>query len=189
MPKVSSNNVRVGNAIDHKGKLWRVIKINHTMPGKGGAFNQMELRGLKDGSKLNERFRAAEDVEVIRLEQNEYQFLFEDGSNMTIMHPETFEQMEMSLDVLGDQKIYLQDGMNIIVESYEDDIIGAVLPEHVVLEIVETEAVVKGQTAAASNKPAILDNGVRIMVPPFLSEGDRVVVRTVDSQYIEREKK
>lgn len=189
MPKVSSNNVRVGNAVSHKGKLWRVVKINHTMPGKGGAFNQMELKCLKDGSKLNERFRAAEDIDVIRLEQTEYQFLFEDGSNMTLMHRETYEQMEVSLDVLGDQKAFLQDGMNIIVEDYEDEIIGAVLPEQVVLEVVETEAVVKGQTAAASNKPAVLDNRIRIMVPPFICEGDRIIVRTSDSQYIEREKK
>lgn len=188
MPKVKANAVRVGNAIEHRDKLWRVVKIQHTMPGKGGAFNQMELKELKTGTKLNERFRATEDIEVVRLEQTQYQYLFKDDNAMTVMHPETYEQIELPLDVLGDLVVYLQDGMMVDVETYEEQLIGAVLPEHVTLEIVETEAVVKGQTAASSNKPAVLDNGVRVMVPPFLNVGDRVIVRTSDSEYIERAK-
>ncbi len=188
MPKVKANSVRVGNTIEHRDKLWRVVKIQHTMPGKGGAFNQMELKELQTGTKLNDRFRAAEDIEVVRLDQTVYQYLFKDEYNMTLMHPETFEQIEIALDVLGDAVIYLQDGMMIDVETYEEQVIGAVVPEHVTLEIVETEAVVKGQTAASSNKPAILENGVRVMVPPFITVGERVIVRTEDSQYIERAK-
>ncbi len=186
--KVVANQTRVGNVIEHQKKLWRIVKINHTMPGKGGAFNQMELKDLKTGTKLNERFRATETLEVCRLEQKDYQYLYMEGDMLMLMDNETYEQTNINKKVLGELEVFLQDGMTISVESYEDDIIGAVLPEHVTLEIIDTEAVVKGQTAASSNKPATMDNGIRVMVPPFIGVGDRIIVRTSDSAYIERAK-
>ncbi len=188
MPKIVANSVRVGNVVEHQKKLWRVVKTAHTMPGKGGAFQQMELKELRTGTKLNERFRAQENLEVVRLDQTEYQFLYADGDMLVLMHPETFEQIEISSDELGDEKAYLQDGMAVEVESFEEQIIGILLPDKVTVTITETEGVVKGQTAASSNKPATLENGVRVMVPPFLDAGDRIVVSVYDNSYVERAK-
>ncbi len=186
--KVNANSVRVGNVLDYQGKLWRVMKTAHTMPGKGGAFVQAELKSLKEGTKLNERFRSTEDLEVARLDQKEMQFLFSDGEELTFMDSESYEQITLQADFLGDQLPFLQDNMQVMVEFYEESPIGVELPEKVVLEITETEAVVKGQTAASSNKPAVLENGIRVMVPPFLSAGEKIVVRTTDITYVERAK-
>ena len=188
MPKTNANNVRIGNVIEHQKKLWRVVKSEHVKPGKGGAFCQMELKELTVGTKLNERFRSTEDLEVVRLDQTTYQYLYEEGENIVLMDPATYEQKTIAKSLLGDQAVYLQDGMNITVESSEHGIIGATLPDQVILEVVEAEAVVKGQTAASSNKPALMENGVRVMVPPFISVGDRLVIRTLDGEYIERAK-
>lgn len=188
MVKVIANMIRLNNVIEHQGKLWRVVKIDHTQPGKGGAFNQMELQALESNTKLNERFRAGEKIQQVRLEQNDYSFLFEDGDRMTLMNDDTYEQTEFDKSLLGARAAFLQDGMIITVEDYEGRPIGATLPAQVILEITETEAVVKGQTAANSNKPAILENGSRVMVPPFLGTGDKIVVRTEDGAYIERAK-
>jgi elongation factor P len=184
--RINGNAIRPGNVIEHKGGLWRAVKIQHTQPGKGGAYLQVELRNLRDGSKLNERFRASENVERARLEQQIYQFLFADGESYTFMNNESYEQVELSANLLGEQTAYLQDGISVQVESYEGEILGIALPEHVTLEVSETEPVVKGQTAAASYKPAILDNGVRTMVPPFVSTGDSVVIATEDGAYVKR---
>ena len=184
--KINGNAIRPGNVIEHKGGLWRAVKVQHTQPGKGGAYLQAELRNLRDGSKLNERFRAAESVERVRLDQKDYQFLFGDGDSFTFMDTETYEQIELNADALGEQASYLQDGMTVQVESYEGEVIGIALPEHVVLEVTDTEPVVKGQTAAASYKPAQLDNGMRAMVPPFVSVGDKVVIATEDGSYVKR---
>ncbi|MDP6565451.1 MAG: elongation factor P [Alphaproteobacteria bacterium] len=184
--RINGNAIRPGNVIEHKGGLWRAVKIAHTQPGKGGAYLQVELRNLRDGSKLNERFRASENVERVRLDQKEHQFLFGDGDSFTFMDSESYEQIELNADLLGDQAAYLQDGMTVSIESYEGSILGISLPEHVSLEVGETEPVVKGQTAAASYKPAVLSNGVRTSVPPFVGIGDVVVVSTDDGGYVKR---
>ncbi len=190
--KVNANAVRVGNVIEHQKKLWRVIKMQHVMPGKGGAFQQMELKGLKDGTKMYERFAAKEDVEVCRLTQTAYTYLYHEGDSIAVMNQESYEQLSISLDLIGEQDAYLQDGMELMVETYDEedssDIVGITLPEHVTLAVSETEAVVKGQTAASSNKPAVMENGVRVMVPPFIGVGDRIVVKTEDGSYVERAK-
>jgi elongation factor P len=188
MAKVIANVIRPNNIIEHQGKLWRVVKIDHTQPGKGGAFNQMTLQALESNTKLNERFRASEKIEQVRLEQHDYTFLFEDGDMVTLMDEETYEQFEFNKSVFGDKAIFLQDGLKVTIESYDERPIGAEFPAHVIFTIVETEAVVKGQTAASSNKPAICDNGHRIMVPPFIETGERVVIRTEDGEYVERAK-
>ena len=184
--RINGNAIRPGNVVEHKGGLWRAVKIAHTQPGKGGAYLQVELRNLRDGSKLNERFRASENVEKIRLDQREYQFLFSDGDSYTFMDTESYEQVEINADQLGDQAAYLRDGMSVSIESHEGGILGVSLPEHVTLEVTETEPVLKGQTAAASYKPAVLENNVRSSVPPFVGIGDKIIVATEDGSYVKR---
>lgn len=184
--KINGNAIRPGNVIEHKGGLWRAVRIQHTQPGKGGAYLQVELKNLRDGSKLNERFRSAETVERARLEQKDYQYLFTDGALVTFMDTDSYEQVSISSDLIGDQAIYLQDGMMVQVEMYEEEPLGLILPEHVTLEVTETEPVVKGQTAANSYKPATLDNGMRCMVPPFVGVGEKVVVATAEGTYVSR---
>ncbi|MBC8240025.1 MAG: elongation factor P [Alphaproteobacteria bacterium] len=184
--RINGNAIRPGNVVEHKGGLWRAVKIAHTQPGKGGAYLQVELRNLRDGSKLNERFRASENVERVRLDQKEFQFLFGDGTSYTFMDAETYDQVELSTEQLGDQAAYLQDGMTVTVESHEGAVLGVSLPEQVILEVTDTEPVLKGQTAAASYKPAVLENGVRSSVPPFVGVGDKIVINTEDGAYVKR---
>lgn len=184
--KINGNAIRPGNVIEHQGGLWVAVRIQHTQPGKGGAYLQVELKNIRDGRKLNERFRSSESVERVRLDQKDYQYLFEADGKYTFMDQETFDQIEIDGEFLGDQAAFLQDGMMVVVESYEGEPLAVNLPEHVTVEILETEPVVKGQTATSSYKPAIATNNVRIMVPPFINAGDRVVVATADSTYVKR---
>lgn len=184
--KINGNAIRPGNVIEHKGGLWRAVKIQHTQPGKGGAYLQVELKNLRDGTKLNERFRSSETVERARLEQKPYQYLYADGDLLTFMDTSTYEQIAMNRDLVGDPAVYLQDGMEVSVEFFEEEPLGVALPEQVVLQITEADAVVKGQTASSSYKPAMLENGVRVMVPPHIEAGTRVVISTADSEYVKR---
>ncbi len=184
--KINGNEIRPGNVIQHKTGLWVAVKTQAVKPGKGGAFAQVELKNLVDGSKLNERFRASETVERVRLEQKDYQYLYADGEMLTFMDSETYEQIELATDFVGDRAAFLQDGMIVTVESHEGKHLGIQLPEQVILEITETEPTVKGQTAASSYKPAILENGLRVMVPPFVSTGEKIVVDTSETTYIRR---
>lgn len=187
--KINGNAIRPGNIIEHQGRLWRAVKIAHTQPGKGGAYLQVELKDIRDGTKLNERFRASETVERVRLDQKEYQFLYSDGEDYTFMDNENYEQITLNIDFIGeDAAAFLQEGMTVTIESYEDSPIGVSLPETVIMRIVEADAVVKGQTASSSFKPAILENGVRVMVPPHVESGTRIVVNTADATYVERAK-
>ncbi len=184
--KINGNSVRPGNVIEHQGGLWVAVRIQHTQPGKGGAYLQVELKNIRDGRKLNERFRSSESVERVRLDQKDYQFLFETDGKYTFMDQESYEQIDINGELLGDQATYLQDGMQVIVESYEGEPLAVVLPEQVTLEISETEPVIKGQTVSSSYKPAKTTNGIRVMVPPFVGSGDRVVVATEDGSYVKR---
>jgi len=184
--KINGNEIRPGNVIEHKGGLWAAVKTQAVKPGKGGAFNQVEFKNLVDGTKLNERFRASETVERVRLDQNDYQFLYAEGDMLTFMHLENYDQIQLAEDFIGERAAFLQDGMTVVVESYEGKPIGVSLPDQVILEVVEAEPVVKGQTAASSNKPAVLENGVRVMVPPFVSTGEKIVVDTNELTYIKR---
>ncbi len=184
--KIDGNAIRPGNVIEHKGGLWRAVKIQHTQPGKGGAYLQVELKNLRDGSKLNERFRSSEKVDRVRLEQKDYQFLFQEGALFTFMDTTNYEQITLSEEDIGEQAVYLRDGMDVQLEMYDGKPLGVRLPEHVEVQVMETEPVVKGQTASSSYKPAKIDNGVRVMVPPFINEGDRIVVATEDSTYVKR---
>ena len=184
--KINGNEIRPGNVIQHNGSLWAVAKLQHVKPGKGGAFAQVELKNLLNGSKLNERFRSSETVERVRLEQNDYQFLYEADAMLVFMSTNNYEQIEIQSDFVGERAAFLQDGMLVVVESHEGRPIGVRLPDQVTLEVSETEPVVKGQTAASSNKPALLENGVRTMVPPFVDAGDKIVVDTNEVSYIKR---
>ncbi|MGN6548844.1 MAG: elongation factor P [Pararhizobium sp.] len=184
--KINGNEIRPGNVIEHNGSLWAAVKTNHVKPGKGGAFNQVELKNLLDGTKLNERFRASETVERVRLEQKDFQFLYEQGDMLVFMDSGSYEQLELQKDFVGDRAAFLQDGMTVTVELYEEKPIGVALPDQVTLAIVEADPVVKGQTAASSYKPAVMENGVRVMVPPFIEAGERIIVDTNEIAYIRR---
>ena len=184
--RIYGNAIRPGNIIEHKNRLWQAVKIQHTQPGKGGAYLQVELKDLRDGTKLNERFRAAENVEKVRLDEKEYQFLYAEGDLLNFMETETYEQITLDRKLVGDQAVFLLDGVMVTVLSHEGEALTVQLTETVVLEVTETEAVIKGQTAAGSFKPAILENGVRTMVPPHIETGTRVVIATADSAYRER---
>ncbi len=187
--KINGNAIRPGMVIGHQGRLWRAVKTQHTQPGKGGAYLQVELKDISSGTKLNERFRSSETVERARLDQRAHQFLFSDDDMYTFMDTETYEQIMVSGDLIGaDQIAFLHSGMTVQIESYEETPISVRLPDSVTLEVAEADAVVKGQTASSSYKPAILENGVKIMVPPHIEAGTRVVVATADATYMERAK-
>jgi elongation factor P len=186
MPKINGNEIRPGNVLEHDGGLWVAVKANHVKPGKGGAFAQVELKNLRDGRKLNERFRSEDKVERVRLDQKDQQFLYESDDMLTFMDSETFEQIALPADILGDRRPFLQDGMTVTIEYYGDEALNVTLPQKVTCTVVDTEPVVKGQTAANSYKPAILDNGVRIMVPPFIATEEAIIVNTETLEYSER---
>ncbi|RYH11655.1 elongation factor P [Tropicimonas sp. IMCC6043] len=186
MPKINGNEIRPGNVLEHNGGLWVAVKADHVKPGKGGAFAQVELRNLRNGSKLNERFRSADKVERVRLEQKDQQFLYESDGMLVFMDSDTFEQIELPAEILGERRPFLQDGMTIKIEYYEHEALNATLPQKVTCKVVETEPVVKGQTAANSFKPALLDNGVKVMVPPFVGQDEDIVVNTETMEYSER---
>jgi elongation factor P len=184
--KISGVDIRPGNIIEHEGGLWRAVKIQHTQPGKGGAYMQVELKNLIDGRKTNVRFRSSETVERVRLDTKDFQFLYAEGDMLTFMDKETYEQVALPKDLLGEAAAFLQDGMDVIMELYEEKPISVQLPDQIEATIVEADAVVKGQTASSSYKPAVLDNGVRIMVPPHIASGTRVVVDVYEQAYVRR---
>ncbi len=184
--KISGNEIRPGNVIQHKGALWVAVKTQHVKPGKGPAYAQVELKNAIDGTKLNERFRSSETVERVRLEQRDYQFLYGEGDMLTFMDMDTYDQIAIPKDFLEERAAFLQDGMKVSIESHEGRPIGISLPDQVTLKVVEAEPVVKGQTAASSYKPAVLENGVRVLVPPFIGVGERVVVDTNEITYVRR---
>ena len=180
--------IRPGWVIVHKDKNWSVLKTNTVKPGKGGAFINVEMKELIDGTKTVERYRTDDTIEKVMVETIKCQFLFEDTQFLTFMENENYEQFNLGLDVLGDQRPFLADGMEVGVSFVGGNPASVELPQNVICKIAETEPVVKGQTAASSNKPAILDNGVRVMVPPFVNVDDRIVVNTKEFSYVERAK-
>ena len=184
--KINGNEIKPGNVILHNGQLMLAVKCDHVKPGKGGAFAQVEMKGIVTGTKLNERFRSSETVERVRLEQKDYQYLYEQGDMLVFMDNETYEQIELPKDFVGERAAFLQDGMIVTVESYEEKPLGVSLPDYVTLEVVEADAVVKGQTASSSYKPAVMDNGLKVMVPPFIAAGEKIIVDTNEVTYVRR---
>jgi elongation factor P len=184
--KISGVDIRPGNIIEYEGGIWRAVKTQHTQPGKGGAYMQVEMKNLLDGRKTNVRFRSAEIVERVRLDTKDFQYLFAEGDQLTFMDKESYDQVQLPRDLLGDAAAFLQDGMDVTMELYDERPISVQLPEQVEATIVEADAVVKGQTASSSYKPAVLDNGVRILVPPHIASGTRVVVDVYEQTYVRR---
>ncbi|HEV2561327.1 MAG TPA: elongation factor P [Rhizomicrobium sp.] len=186
MAKVAGNEIRPGMMIEHQGGLWMAVKTQAVKPGKGGAYNQVELKNVVTGTKLNERFRSADPVEEIHLEKKDFQFLFASDDALTFMDMETYDQIELQRDFVGDSAQYLQDGMKVLVQLHEGKPIGIALPQHVTLEVVEADAVMRGGTAAPSYKGAVLENGLKIQVPPFINAGTKVIISTEDGSYVRR---
>ena len=186
--KVSAITLRKGNVLEHNGKLMIVSNYEIIQPGKGASVIQVEMRDIRTGNKDNVRFRTQETVERLRLDQDEHQYLFGDEDSYTFMNTENYEQIAVSKDIVGDAGVFLQDGMMVQIESHEGEPLGVQLPDMVTMEIVEAEPVVKGQTATTSYKPAILENGAKVMVPPFIDVGTRIIIKTEDSTYVERAK-
>lgn len=186
--KVAAITLRKGNVLDYNDKLMIVTGYEIMQPGKGASVIQVEMRDVRSGNKDNVRFRTQETVERVRLDQSKFQYLFNDGENYTFMNSETYEQVMVPADIVGEPAIFLQDGMEVTIETHEGEPLGVQLPDSVTLEIVEAEPVIKGQTATTSYKPAVLENGAKVMVPPHIDVGTRVVVKTEDSSYVERAK-
>lgn len=184
--RIGGNALRPGQVILHQNRLWVITKTQHTQPGKGGAYMQAELKDIKDGTKKNERFRSSETVEKVFLEEVPYRYLYQQQEEYTFMHPESYQQISLGADLLNVSPDFLQENMEVSIGFYEDAPIFVNLPAQVVLTIVETDMVVKGQTASSSYKPAQLENGMRIMVPPHIEAGIKVVVNTEDGTYVER---
>jgi elongation factor P len=185
--KINANAIKPGNVLQHEGGLWTVVKTQHVKPGKGGAFAQVELKNIEDGRKLNERWRTSETVERITLEQKDHTYLYENGDMLVFMDTDNYEQIELHKDFVGEERVqFLQDGMKVTLEFHDERPIGMELPDTVVLEIVEADGVVKGQTASSSYKPAKASNGMRIMIPPFMEVGQKIVVSTDTGEYLRR---
>jgi len=186
--KVNGNTIKPGNVVEHKNGLWVATKTSHVKPGKGGAFAQIELRNLKDGSKLNERFRSSESVERVILEEIPHAFLYRENDNLIFMNNQTFEQISLNIAMIGDQAAFLQDGMNVIINIYNENPVSVIMPDNCIEEIIEADAVIKGQTVSSSFKPAVLKNGVKVMVPAHIEVGAKIVVRPSDCTYVEKAK-
>lgn len=186
--KVIASSLRKGNVVEVDGRLYVVLSAENFHPGKGTPVTQVEMRRISDGTKVSERWKTTEQVEKAHVDERAYDFLYEDGEGYHFMEPETYEQVAVSPDVIGDQKVYLQDGMRVFLQTHEGVAIAMELPQKITVEVTETEPVVKGQTASSSYKPAMCDNGLRVMVPPHISVGTRIVISTADNTYQERAK-
>ncbi len=186
--RIDGSAVRMGMVIEYEGKLKLVVKHEIRTPGNLRSFNQVELKDVVNGTKQNIRLSSSEAVERVSLDQSSYNFLFADGNMLTFMNNESYEQISLPKDMLGESAAFLQDGMTVSIESYEGKPISIQLPAKVTMTIVEADPVIKGQTATTSYKPAILENGVRVMVPPFIAAGEKIVVDTMSLEYVERAK-
>jgi elongation factor P len=186
--KINAIDIKPGNVLEHQNKLWLVLKRDLVQPGKGGAFAQVEMRDLRGGSKLSERFRTQETVERVRLDEKDMQFLYTEDGMATFMDNESYEQVSVPREVIGDPADFLADGMVCQVTLYEGIALSVELPQSVTLEVVEADPVVRGQTASSSYKPGKLENGRRVLIPPHIGAGTRIVVNTTDGSYVERAK-
>ena len=182
--KISGVDIRPGNILEYERGIWKVAKIQHTQPGKGGAYMQVEMKNLQDGRKTNVRFRSADTVERVRMDTKDFQFLYHDGDALVFMDKDNYEQISLPADLVGEAAAFLQDGMDVSLEMWDEKPISVALPDQVEATIVEADAVVKGQTASSSYKPALLDNGVRVMVPPHIESGTRIVVDVYERTYV-----
>ena len=186
MAKITGNEISPGTLINHEGGLWIAVKTQKVKPGKGGAYNQVELKNVTTGTKLNQRFRSDEAVDEAYLDKKDFQFLYASGDMLTFMDMESYEQIELATDFVGDQAQFLQDGMKTLVQLYDGRPIGIKLPVQVTLTVAEADPVLKGGTAAPSYKTAVLENGLKLQVPPFIGAGEKIIVATEDGSYVRR---
>jgi len=186
--KINAIDLKPGNVLEHQNKLWLVLKREIVQPGKGGAFTVIEIRDLRSGNKATERFRTQETVERVRLDEKEMQFLYMEDNQATFMDNDSFEQVTVPRELIGDPADFLQDGMVCKVMTYEGTPLSVEMPSSVVMELVEADPVVRGQTASSSYKPGKLENGRRVLIPPHVEAGTRIVVSTADGSYVERAK-
>tara|TARA_B100000035_G_C20994732_1_gene551916 strand:- start:962 stop:1522 length:561 start_codon:yes stop_codon:yes gene_type:complete len=184
--KINAGEIRVGMLLEYKNDLWQVLKTQHVKPGKGGAFAQVEMKSVNKNTKLNERFRSSESVEKASLEEIEYNYLYEDEINYFFMNPKSFEQIEIKKETIGDKGKLLTENLQVSVNFYNETPINVELPNQVTCKIKSTDAALKGQTVSSSYKPAILDNGLNIQVPPFIEDGDNIIVDTRSLEYIKK---
>jgi len=184
--KINAGEIRVGMLLEHKNDLWQVLKTQHVKPGKGGAFAQVEMKSVNKNTKLNERFRSSETVEKASLEETKYNFLYVDDNNYFFMEPKSFEQIEIKKDIVGEKGKLLTENLEVVISFYNDLPISVDLPNQVTCKIETTDAALKGQTVSSSYKPAVLDNGLNIQVPPFIEVGDQVIVDTRNLEYIKK---
>ena len=184
--KILGNEIKPGMIIEHKNDLWSVLKTQHVKPGKGGAFNQVELKSVKRGTKLNERFRSSDNIERAILDEKKFNFLYEDENNCHFMDQTNFEQIAINKSLLGEKNKLLKENMEVSVQFYEDQALAVDLPTTVELKIITTDAAIKRQTASSSYKPATLENGINITVPPFINSGDQIVLDTRTFKYIKK---
>lgn len=188
--KIDGNEVKVGNIIRINSKLWKVIKTQHTQPGKGGAYLQVEMKNIIDGTKINERFRSSETVERVILDEKNCQFLYSADEKYYFMDNNSFEQIEIGSDIISkSQSIFLKENNDVTIQLYESNAVSIILPENVSFKVIESEPVIKGQTASSSYKPAVLERNIKTSVPPFIAVGDEIVISTSDCSYVEKSKK
>ena len=186
MAKISGSDIRPGMVIEYDGSLWAAVKTGAVKPGKGPAYNQVELKNLLDGRKLNQRFGSSDRVEETEVERRQFQFLYRQDEQLMFMDTASYDQIELAAEFIGDRAAFLQDGMMVQVQLHQERPIGITLPDTVILEVVEADASIKGQTAASSYKPAKLENGLRVLVPPFVSAGEKIIVNTDEVAYVKR---
>lgn len=186
MAKISGSDIRPGMVIEYDGSLWAVVKTGAVKPGKGPAYNQVELKNFLDGRKLNQRFGSSDRVEETEVERRQFQFLYRQDEQLVFMDTASYDQIELAAEFIGDRAAFLQDGMMVQVQLHQERPIGITLPDTVILEVVEADASIKGQTAASSYKPAKLENGLRVLVPPFIAAGEKIIVNTDEVAYVKR---
>ena len=184
--KILGNEIKPGMVLDHKEDLWSVLKAQHVKPGKGGAFNQVELKSIKKGTKLNERFRSSDSIERAVLDERKFNFLYKDENNCHFMDQINFEQIAVNKSIMGEKNKLLKENMEVNVQFYEDQALSVDLPSSVELKIETTDAAIKGQTASSSYKPATLENGINITVPPFINPGDQIILDTRTLEYVKK---
>lgn len=186
--KISANDIRVGMIIEYNGTLWNILKAQHIKPGKGGAFQQLEMKAVKQSTKSNVRLRAEEVVEKVDLDEEDYQYLYKDGDSYVFMNGTTYEQLTLPPEVVGDHAQFLKENVTFRIRSHNGEIIDVAPPQTMEFEVIEADPVVKGQTASSSYKPAVLENNIKIMVPPHIEAGSVIVINTEDITYLSKAK-
>jgi len=184
--KINAGEIRVGMLLEHKNDLWQVLKTQHVKPGKGGAFAQVEMKSVNKNTKLNERFRSSESVEKASLDETKYNFLYKDENNYFFMEPKSFEQIEIKKDIIGEKGKLLTENLEVSISLYNEAPVTVDLPNQVTCKIQNTDVALKGQTVSSSYKPAVLNNGLNIQVPPFIEAGDEIIVDTRNLEYVKK---